>query len=417
MLKKLQQRFIMTNMLLVGVVLATVFIISYVSTYSSSIEEIDSSMRKSIEFVRNTRVPIRDLNSTLAGPPPYRPNNRVPTVTVAVTKSGQITKVYQDLMALPMNDIQALVYTTIAHHKTPDMLADSGWRFLKLQYQDTTYISLAGTISLKEEMQKTLLVSIALAVGSMIVFFFISLFMAKISIRPVRRAWNQQQQFVSDASHELKTPLTVIMANNNILLSKPASTIHQQQKWIQSTQAEATHMKALINSMLYLAKSDETVELVEYSSVSLSDICTDCFLQFQPVAFEKNLALEADVQEGITLLGNMVQLKQLAHILMDNACKYSEPGDRIYASLKLSGNIIKMSIQNNTTIDSQDLPHLFERFYRSDKARTHQNGEGGFGLGLSIAKSIVERHRGKISVISDPKAGTVFSITFKQKND
>jgi signal transduction histidine kinase len=235
-------------------------------------------------------------------------------------------------------------------------------------------------------------------------------------MKPVAKAWAQQQQFVADASHELKTPLTAILATNNILLSNPEYTIGEQRKWIENSQAEANHMKDLINNMLFLAKSeDEKVQLM-MSELSLSDIVTDTTLQFEPVAFENGTLIDSNIEGAITIQGDLTQMRQLVHILIDNACKYAGENGLVTVTLMRAPGTIRLEVNNTgTPIPNEDLPHIFERFYRSDKARTQQNQSGGYGLGLAIAKSIADRHKAQISAASSEADGTTFSVVFKNK--
>ena len=250
----------------------------------------------------------------------------------------------------------------------------------------------------------------------MLIFLLISIWLSGYAMRPVAKAWAQQQQFVADASHELKTPLTAILATNNILLSNPDLTIREQEKWIENSQAEANHMKDLIANMLFLAKSeDEQVQLV-LSEISLSDIVTDTTLQFEPVAFENGTLIDSSIEEAITIQGDLTQMRQLVHILIDNACKYAGESGYVKVCLRREGGTIKLEVCNSgKPIPAEDLPHIFERFYRSDKARTQQNQSGGYGLGLAIAKSIADRHKAQISAASSEEGGTTFTVIFKNK--
>lgn len=277
-------------------------------------------------------------------------------------------------------------------------------------------IAFADYSAASEEISATIIFTILLFSGTMLIFLLISIWLSGYAMRPVAKAWAQQQQFVADASHELKTPLTAILATNNILLSNPDLTIREQEKWIENSQAEANHMKDLIANMLFLAKSeDEQVQLV-LSEISLSDIVTDTTLQFEPVAFENGTLIDSSIEEAITIQGDLTQMRQLVHILIDNACKYAGESGYVKVCLRREGGTIKLEVCNSgKPIPAEDLPHIFERFYRSDKARTQQNQSGGYGLGLAIAKSIADRHKAQISAASSEEGGTTFTVIFKNK--
>ena len=245
--------------------------------------------------------------------------------------------------------------------------------------------------------------------GALLAFALVSLLLSRWITRPVENAWNQQQQFIADASHELKTPLTVITANDSILLSQPDATIESQRQWIESTETEAHLMQDLVNDMLYLAKSDAAKQPLEYGQVDMSELATMQVLQFESVAFEKGVAIASDVQKEVKLDGDPSRLQRLVAILLDNACKYVDQDGHIDLTLRKTDKVCILQVRNSgPVVDPADIPHLFDRFYRSDKARTR--GTGGFGLGLSIAKSIVEDHKGSIRVASSAEKGTTFTV-------
>lgn len=414
MLRRLQLGFIWTNMILVGIVLCVVFVIVYANTYSNHLVNIDNSLRNSIEFMQKNRIPLVPFESNINSHPSYRPNNNIATVTVSVNSSNEITASFQDLTRVSQEYLDDMVAQALPQSENRGFIEKKNFRYFKITNNSTTYIAFASMTETKLNMQRNLLISIVLGSASMVIFFLISLLMSKIAINPVKKAWRQQQQFLADASHELRTPLTVILANNNIMLSGPDTSVGEQEKWLLSTQAEATHMKNLIDNLLYLAKSDGTTDALPLERIALSEELMDNILQFEPVAFEGNISLNCDIASDLWLTGNPTQIKQLIHILLDNAFKYTGEGGNVRVDLVRRGNFIKLEINNTgTPIPAEDLPHIFERFYRSDKARTQQSGEGGYGLGLAIAQTIVKNHKGKITVSSNAEDGTTFTVTFR----
>lgn len=243
------------------------------------------------------------------------------------------------------------------------------------------------------------------------VLYLITLLMANISLKPVEKVWRQQQNFIGDASHELKTPLTVILTNSNILMAHQDDTIRQQRKWLESTNEEAVHMKDLVDKLLILAKTDNMQRNKLFASVDLSDLTLRLALQFEPVAYEKGVAIHSEVEPGIAIVGDQTALNQIIHILLDNAVKYAGVGGEVTVSLKRRQNSVYLVTRNTgTPIPPEDLPHIFERFYRSDKART---AGGGYGLGLAICKNLAELHRAEITAASDETNGTVFTVRFR----
>ena len=277
-----------------------------------------------------------------------------------------------------------------------DMGSASGWR------------SLAATLAVVE-------------VAALAVFFVISLFFSRWALRPVARAWTQQRRFVADASHDLKTPLTVILANTSIALEHPERSVASQSQWLESTQHEAEAMQSLVGDLLALAKMDEEEAAAQsgaarpaFEEVDLSDVLEGEVLQFESVAFERGVKLESQVEPGIELRGNEQRLRRLAGTLIDNACKYVDDGGAVNVSLSRAGKQAKLEVRNTgAPISPEDLPHVFDRFYRADKART--GGAGGHGLGLAIARAIAEEHGGTLTASSTQAEGTAFTATLPLK--
>ena len=243
------------------------------------------------------------------------------------------------------------------------------------------------------------------------VLYLINRFIIGLSLKPVERAWEQQQNFIGDASHELKTPLTVILTNGNILMAHQDETIREQRKWIESTNEEAAHMKDLVEKLLILAKTDNMRQNRLFNRVDFSDLAMRLALQFEPVAYEKGVEIRTDIDYGISVYGDQTALNQIVHILLDNAVKYAGIGGQVDLSLKRKQNSVYLSTRNTgAPIPPEDLPHIFERFYRSDKARTSGSG---YGLGLAICKNLAELHNAAVTVTSDETNGTVFTVKFK----
>ncbi len=277
-----------------------------------------------------------------------------------------------------------------------DMGSASGWR------------ALAATLAVVE-------------VAALAVFLVISLFFSRWALRPVARAWTQQRRFVADASHDLKTPLTVILANTSIALEHPERSVASQSQWLESTQHEAEAMQGLVGDLLTLAKMDEEEAAAQSGAarpaleeVDLSDVIEGEVLQFESVAFERGVKLGSQVEPGIKLRGNEQRLRRLAGTLIDNACKYVDDGGAVDVALSRAGKHARFEVRNTgAPISPEDLPHVFDRFYRADKART--GGAGGHGLGLAIAWAIAEEHGGMLTASSTQAEGTVFAATLPLK--
>jgi signal transduction histidine kinase len=280
-------------------------------------------------------------------------------------------------------------------------------RYLRLNngfFERIAFVDISmETTSLQTMMRSTLQIGAA----ALVLLLGVSVLLAWWVTRPVERAWKQQHQFLSDASHELKTPLTVILSNAELmdsvhLDSRPA-------RWADNIQSEARQMKSLVEEMLTLARADNLIRTSVFSAVSLSDAATDCALLFEPVAFEvgKTLSYEA-IAPNVTVNGDLDKLKQAVSILLDNAIKYGSEGQPIELSVRKTDRHAKLQVSNQgPPIPPEQLTHLFERFYRADASRGEK---AGFGLGLSIAQTIAAEHKGVLRAESDD-ASTRFILT------
>lgn len=295
--------------------------------------------------------------------------------------------------------------------------------YQKIEQDDVVYLAFADG-SAADGWQFLALSLAGVGAVTLLVFFVISVFFSRWALKPVEQAWKQQQQFVADASHELKTPLTVILANSSILLAHPEQSVAQQNQWVESTQHEAERMQKLVNDMLLLARSDankagklrgktaafglsNTQEGLQ-ESLDFSYVVEGQILQFESVAFEKGIQIEQEIAEDIEVRGKKDQMERLVSILLDNACKYAPENSIVKVILKKRENETCLLVNNQgTPISPDDLPHLFDRFYRVDKARVRT---GGFGLGLAIAKDIVEATGGSISAESTETSGITFIV-------
>lgn len=237
------------------------------------------------------------------------------------------------------------------------------------------------------------------------------------AFRPVEEAWQQQRQFIADASHELKTPLTVILANMHILKSHPNDAISEQARWIDSANQEALRMKKLVADMLILARNDAREQTLSTTNcVALSDLVTGSLLSFEAVALERDCYMEESITPDLSLSGDSAQLQELVNILLDNACKYAPPNSIITVSLYQQDKKLHLTVHNSSDpLSENTLSHLFERFYRADQSRTRETG--GYGLGLAIAESICQYHQGTITAYND-NDGITFHVTLplKQKH-
>ncbi len=221
-------------------------------------------------------------------------------------------------------------------------------------------------------------------------------------VKPVEETMEKQKQFISDASHELKTPLAVIEANIDVIEEQAGKS-----KWLTYIQSELTSMDKLINNLLCLARTDNAKEIKVKETFNLSEEVNLASSMFESMAYEKKKNIEYNIQEDIKFNGNKEDIKQVLSVLIDNAIMHTKDNGKIIIELTKDKNIVLQVKNEGEPIPKEEREKIFERFYRVDKARNRK--EKRYGLGLSIAKSIVEQYNGKIE--ADWQDGfTIFKI-------
>ncbi|MDO7787333.1 sensor histidine kinase [Desulforamulus aquiferis] len=412
MIIKLRRKFILVNMALVSLVLLIVFGTIFISNYQRLQAESRDALHRVIEQGMDMPPPKPEIGRL---PPGRKPFPITPVFSVFLDQNNTIVYTTQQNVSVSDDVLAKAVEKVLASDYPEGILHDLNLRFMRRDLIDGTKIAFADRTHEINSMQSLFLTSLVVGAGGLLAFFFISLFLSSLALRPAERAWEQQRQFVANASHELRMPLTVILANISILLANRQDPIRQQIKWVENTRLEALRMKMLVDDLLFLAKSDAAHVPLAFSDLNLSNIVWSCLLPFEPVAFEQGVTINANIEPDISLQGNESQIKQLIGILLDNACKYADEKGIVTVTLGREQKKVTLRINNTgTPISAEDLPHIFERFYRADKSRARELG--GYGLGLAIAKSIVENHHAKITADSTENLGTTFTVNFSYNN-
>ena len=417
MIKRLRRKFILINLLLVGLVLAVVFILFVGANVRRLAGQSDAALRLALSWQEGEGPPRFEIG----GPPPEEREpdgahrfSLIPVFVVTV-KDGAITGLNDGGQVDVSEETAAeAVEQAQSSGASQGVLRELRLRFLVERRPDGELrIAFADLGWETASLRNLSLLSLLVWALAMVGLFFVSLVLSSVALRPAERAWQQQRQFVADASHELKTPLTVILANSGILLSHREDTVAAQAKWVEYIQEEARRMKGLVEDMLFLAKSDAARLPATRLPVDMSELTEGCLLPFESVAFEAGVTLGSDIRPGLCVSGDEGQLRRLVYILLDNACKYAGAGGAVPVTLGRTADRLRLTVRNTgPAIPPEHLEHLFERFYRSDSARTRE--AGGYGLGLAIAKAIVQSHRGQISVASSEAEGTVFTVLLPQ---
>lgn len=226
--------------------------------------------------------------------------------------------------------------------------------------------------------------------AALVLFFFISVLLAKKIVRPLEESYQKQTQFISDAGHELKTPVAIVGANAELLARELGDN-----RWLANIRYENERMGLLVGQLLELARTDSIAPRLELTD--LSRLVSGEALPFETVAYEEGMPLRTDIAQGLFVLGSVAQLKQLVSILIDNALRHGTPGSEVFVSLRAARGTLRLAVENSgAPIPPEQCERLFDRFYRTDNVR---NGEDRhYGLGLAIAKNIVTAHHGSIGV-------------------
>jgi len=233
--------------------------------------------------------------------------------------------------------------------------------------------------------------------------------LAGITLTPIQKMMEEQKRFVSDASHEIRTPLTALKSMLEVGLRDKKMTIKDARGLIKESIEESDKLKNLSDSLLELARLDGNSKKLNFEELKVSELVSEAVKNIQIKAKKKNIKI-IKVTNGTKIKGNKEKITELLLILLDNAVKYSPDNTKIIIKAKETNNKVIIKIKDHGIgISPIDLPHIFERFYRSDSARSHQ-GEGGYGLGLAIAEKIVKEHSGKISVKSVVNRGSEFKV-------
>ncbi|MGM9611974.1 MAG: sensor histidine kinase [Butyricicoccus sp.] len=407
MIQKLRRKFVLSNMLLVSLALLVVFIAVCAVYHQMLRGETEQALQQAISMRIGD-----EKRKPLIGKPMEdgRVVEHVPVFSVLLDAEGGIRQIDgREDISITDQTIESAVTQAQQSAPAEGTLADMSLRYLRQDTPDGIKIAFADISHERTGMRSMFLISLLTFVLSLAAFFLISLFLARQTLRPVEEAWAQQRRFVADASHELKTPITVILANLGVLLAHPDELIRDNRQWVDNSREEAVRMKGLVEDMLFLARSnvDQTPMVTE--RVNLSDLLWSSLLSFEPVAFEQGVELHSTVEPEIFVQGAAGQLQQLFAVLLDNAVKYAGEHGKVWVNLRKKDGKTVLTVRNTgDPIPPDSLAHVFDRFYRVDEARTRERG--GYGLGLAIAQRIAEGHGGRITAESSRENGTVFTV-------
>lgn len=310
---------------------------------------------------------------------------------VLLDSEGNITEIRQDAAEIYSDgELEDIVSKLVSGNRSEGWHQYYRFRIVSRQEADGSTQTLIGLVNASSTLYSVftmLSVSAMIGILSFLLVLLIIILASGRAVRPVAESYARQKQFVTDAGHELKTPLTVISANNEL-----ARMLYGDSEWFDSIDKQVGKLNGLVRSLITLAKMDEEQKSI-FTTFNLSDAVYDTAKSFENLIHSKGRVLTLDIAENIHYTGDESKLRQIVSILMDNAVKYCDEQGKIAVRLT-SDKAVRLQVTNDYTVPEDfDPEKVFERFYRADKART---SDGSYGLGLSIAKSIAELHKGEI---------------------
>ncbi|MFD2169407.1 sensor histidine kinase [Tumebacillus lipolyticus] len=350
-----------------------------------------------------------------------------PPVVLAWTKQGRLINVSPEQQEVVEADVLSFQKLTPDGVPKTVKFGEHSYRVLTMSAPDNTIVTngdlgiLISTVQFVRNVDSEQAIldrlQMVLIAGTLIggvLIIIAGFFLAGRTLVPIRIAWEKQQQFVADASHELRTPLAVIQSQAELLFRHPYATIEQESEKISAVLKETRRMNKLVADLLTLARSDSNQLEIERKPLLLDRLLTEICWQFAQMAEIKGVALTTDLHPGIQLEADEARLRQLLVILLDNALKYTAEQGKVHVICRRTSHGVEIVVEDTGAgIPAEDLPFVFDRFYRGDKVRT--SSDGGTGLGLSIAKWIVEAHQGTIRAESKIGKGTTFTVQLPGK--
>ncbi|MGG7164969.1 sensor histidine kinase [Clostridium ihumii] len=418
MFDRLKSKFILINMMLLTVVFLAIFGTIYIMTSTNINREINMTLDNLIKNGNINKPKIKEFDKTSNEliKANHKPIPNSDSIVVEVDNTGNILKKFQSF-GVDIDDaiLKNAINTTLNTESSSGTITIDSTNYSYLKYTSEFGRKIAFVDRSHYEYLMAELLKNFLLIGSisLIALFVISVYLTNKTIAPIKETFEKQKEFIANASHELKTPLTIIKTNTSLILSNPQDTVENQSKWINYINAQADRMSTLINEMLSLAKLDIAENKLTLTPINISKIMNNMILMFDAVLYENEIDLESNIQNDVLINGDQESIKKLFSIIMDNAVKHTNPGGKITVSMFIEKSKVRIIIKNTGEgIAPEHLEKIFERFYRVDSSRDRKTG--GYGLGLSIATSIVKQHKGKIYAESEINKSTSFIIELPQ---
>ncbi|MGJ0738989.1 sensor histidine kinase [Enterococcus casseliflavus] len=442
MLKKLRNKMLWFNMALISIIVLGAFTFIYILNATQIENEIQSLISQEANTL--AAIPLDEEEARQSLTDPEYP--MILTITNSTSEFREIALVDVDQMDVVIQSIdegvdesdlyEALVDAATKQEEIPNEVKvnDRDWRYALFLVTSISHYSInhdstgeySTSINNYEPFYQVLFFDVTdyktslsnlrttlllIGVLALVSIYIASFYVANRALRPVELAWRKQKEFVSNASHELKTPLAIIQVNAEVLACSPEETLESQMKWLENIQLGSERMDELVNSLLMLTKFESAEQEVVRSVIDASQVVQSVYQSMEAIALEKGIHYQEQIAKQVRLESNEQALRQLTMILVDNALKYTPTGETVTVALVERQRKTVLQVSNSgCPIPEEKIPYVFDRFYRGDPSRNHQ--DGGYGLGLAIAKAITEMLQAQISLTVDQDGVNHFEVSF-----
>lgn len=423
MIKRLRIRFVAAAMLSLFIVLAVIMVSINILNYRSIVKEADETLL--LLSFNDGKFPIRNSYSS-APPIPYEFDNRIRRLpgeafpnmspelpyesrffSVMIDNEGEVISLDTEHIAAIDEDSAVELAKKVLKSKKPSGFTES-YRYIVSESEYSVRVIFLDCTRPLSTFYTFLLASCSISFSGLIAVFILMALLSGKIVKPISESYEKQRRFVADAGHEFKTPITIIDADAEVLeMDMPDN------EWLSDIRKQAKRLTSLTNDLIYLSGIEENQAMLTAIEFPFSDMVVEAAQSFRPLVKTRNKEFILDIEPMLTVKGDEKALRQLVSILLDNALKYSSSESQIKVVLQRQGKTVHLTVTNETEyISKSDILHMFDRFYRADKSRNSETG--GSGIGLSVAKAIVDAHKGKISAASADGASLTITVVLPE---
>ena len=406
MIKKLRWRFISASMLAFFLVIALIAALVNVAFYCVETQRLDNTIDSIVNYDpysnqfdgpgRGGRGGPGNGNGNMGQMEPFRalPDIEANYMTrffiVAIGSDSSVLFTSMDFVA-SVTETEAIEYTEKVLSGKSEHGYIGNFRYARIEAEDADIVVFLNCEKEIQSMNSIFYMTLLISVAALILVFFLVLLLSKKAIQPIAQNIEIQKRFITDASHELKTPLTSISTSIDVIEIDSGKS-----EWTDNVRQQVSRMSGLVSQLVALSKLDEVKPVAGKEQIDLSSAVWETLEVHMPQAKAHGKTITTDIQDNVTIVGEKTSIQQMLSVLIDNAIKYSTENSEIRLSLHKNKNKIKLVVFNTCNYEkAPDVDRLFDRFYRPDESRN--TSTGGNGIGLAIAKSVVETHGGKIS--------------------